>query len=47
MTIYVGTASFDSGLKWWVTHRISPDIDTEREFLFTDLEATGQLSSFE
>ncbi len=36
--VYVGTASFDSGLKWGVTHRINPDIDTEREFLFNDMQ---------
>ena len=41
--IYIGTASFDNGLKWFVTHNISPDIDTEREFLFTDLNKTGLL----
>lgn len=39
--IYVGTASFDSGIKWGVTHKINPDVDTEREFLFNDLEETG------
>lgn len=39
--VYVGTASFDSGIKWFVTHKISPDIDTERELLFADLQAIG------
>jgi len=41
--IYVGTASFDSGIKWGVTHKIDPDVDTEREFLFNDLKNTGLL----
>ncbi len=38
-TIYVGIVSLDSGLKWGgITHRIAPDIDTERERLFKDLK---------
>ncbi len=41
--LYVGTASFDSGVKWGITHKIDPDIDTEREFLFKDLEQTGRI----
>jgi len=45
--IYVGTASFDSGIKWGVTHKINPDVDTEREFLFHDLQNTGWLSKTE
>ena len=45
--IYVGTASFDSGIKWGVTHKINPDIDTEREFLLNDLQNTGLLSKTE
>ncbi|NTW30261.1 MAG: phosphatase PAP2 family protein [Candidatus Moranbacteria bacterium] len=40
-SVYVGTASLDTGIKWIVTHRINPDIDTERETLFKDLVATG------
>lgn len=45
--IYVGTASLDIGIKWWVTHQINPDIDTEREYLFADLERTGQIKNSE
>jgi len=45
--IYVGTASFDNGIKWGVTHKINPDIDTEREFLFKDLQETGKISKVE
>lgn len=37
--IYVGTTSLDVGIKWYITHRISPDIDTERELVLTDLES--------
>jgi len=39
--IYVGTASFDDGIKWGITHTINPDVDTEREFLFNDLQKTN------
>ncbi len=42
--VYVGTASQDVGLKWLITHTIKPDIDTEREFLFSDLEKTGAVA---
>jgi len=42
---YAGTASFDSGIKWLVTHKISPDIDTERESLFSDLQNAGLVAT--
>lgn len=45
--IYFGTASLDMGIKWGITHKIKPDIDTEREFLFSDLEQTGAVARFE
>lgn len=45
--IYVGVASLDMGVKWWgLTHRIQPDIDSEREYLFKDLNKAG-VKSFE
>lgn len=44
--IYVGTASYDSSLKWGITHKIAPDIDTERELLFADLKQIGQVKNF-
>lgn len=37
LQIYVGTASLDIGIKWGITHIISPDIDTERDYLLADL----------
>jgi len=43
--IYVGTASLDSGIKWGLTHKINPDIDTEREFLFRDMENANVLTN--
>ena len=45
LLIFVGTASFDDGLKWGLTHRIDPNIDAERDFLITDLRRTGWVKS--
>lgn len=39
--VYVGTASLDKGMKWLITHTIAPDIDSEREFLFQDIQSAG------
>ncbi|MCX6746384.1 MAG: LssY C-terminal domain-containing protein [Candidatus Parcubacteria bacterium] len=44
--IYVGTASLDIGIKWLVIHTIKPDIDTEREFLFTDLQKSDLINNY-
>jgi len=44
--IYVGTASLDKGMKWGVTHQIAPDIDTEKEVLFSDLKNSESLASY-
>ncbi len=44
--VYIGTASFDIGIKWGITHTIDPDIDTEREFLFNDLNKTGLIKDY-
>ena len=45
--VYVGTASQDIGIKWLITHTIKADIDTEKEFLFTDLKTAGVVSGFQ
>jgi len=45
--IYVGIASFDKSMKWGITHRINPDIDTEREYLFNDLKKTDRIAKTE
>jgi len=45
--IYVGTASFDNNIKWGVMHQINPDIDTEREFLYSDLQKTDMIINAE
>jgi len=43
LQIFVGTASFDIGLKWGLTHRIDPNIDLERNLLIEDLLRDGGL----
>lgn len=45
--VYVGTASMDIGMKWWIIHKIKSDIDMEREFLFADLENGGDIFSYD
>lgn len=45
--IYVGMTSLDIGVKWGFTHKINPDVDTDREFFFADLERSGLISRFE
>lgn len=44
-SIYIGAASFDIGIKWGITHRISPDIDTERDFLLKELTNSGLIEN--
>ena len=39
--LYVGTVSLDTGLKWGITHKIAPDIDTERDLFVSDLREAG------
>ena len=39
--IFIGTASFDDGLDWWLIHHIDPNIDAERDQLVSDLRAVG------
>ncbi|HGG05080.1 MAG TPA: hypothetical protein ENK28_06440, partial [Aliiroseovarius sp.] len=45
LAIFVGTTSFDDGLKWGLTHHIDPNIDAERDFLVQGLVATGAFSA--
>lgn len=42
--VWVGTASFDDGIRYLVTHRIRPDVDTERDFIDQELAATGYVA---
>ncbi len=39
--IYVATVSLDVGLKWFVVHRISPNIDAQRTYFITGFERAG------
>ncbi len=43
LQVYVGTASFDTGIKWGLTHRIAPDVDAERDLLTADLLRPGSV----
>lgn len=45
--IFVGTASFDIGIKWNMIHKISPDIDTERDFLLETLKDSDTIKNIE
>lgn len=38
--IYVGVWVFDDWLKWHITHKIDPDINKEREYIFSSLKET-------
>lgn len=40
-SVFVATASFDTHLKWAITHSIAPDIDTERDLLVSNLRQAG------
>jgi LssY C-terminus len=47
--IWIGSASYDERVEFstttiQITHRISPDLDKERDHLFDDLEKTGDLA---
>lgn len=43
-SVYVGTASLDEGIKWFITHKINPDIDTERNFVKESLQSAGAIA---
>ena len=43
LQVYLGTASFDTGIKWGLTHRIAPDVDAERDLLTSDLLRTERV----
>ncbi len=44
-SVYVGTASLDTAIKWLVTHRISPDIDTEKSFVRDSLRLANTVEN--
>jgi len=45
--LYVGTASYDTRIKWLITHKIDPNIDAEREYLFKDLLKSGMILDYQ
>lgn len=45
--IYIGTTSLDESLKWGITHKINPDIDTERSILLNDILSTDMVKKYE
>ena len=45
VSVWVATASFDDGLRYLITHKIHPDIDTERDFIKGELIGTGLVKS--
>ncbi len=45
--VYVGTASFDISIKWLLTHKIQPDIDTERDSLLGELRQVGVVDDYQ
>lgn len=46
-TIWVGTASFDSGLSHLISHKIKPQIDDERDLIKEDLLKTGLVQNIQ
>lgn len=43
--VYAGVTGLDVGTAWWVAHRVSEDIDSEREYLWQDLKSTGLVAT--
>ena len=44
--IYVGTASFDNGMAKIFSHTIDPNIDKEREYLFSEFKKTSMIRNY-
>jgi len=45
LSVYVGTASLDTAIKWLITHRINPDIDTEKSFVKDSLQSASVIEN--
>lgn len=41
--VWVATASFDQGIRYFITHSIQPDVDTERDFIKDELLKIGSV----
>lgn len=44
--VYIWVWVFDAWLKWHITHKIDPDINKEREYIFTDLNNAKLIESY-
>lgn len=44
-SIYVGMVNANDGFQWGIIPKIAPDLDTERELLYTDLNRTEKIES--
>ncbi|MBU0961111.1 MAG: LssY C-terminal domain-containing protein [Proteobacteria bacterium] len=44
-SIYVAMVNANDGFKWGIIPKIAPDLDTERELLYLDLNETGKIES--
>ncbi|MBC8441148.1 MAG: LssY C-terminal domain-containing protein [Deltaproteobacteria bacterium] len=44
--VYVGMANANDGFKWYIIPKINPDLDTQRELLYMDLNCTGKILDF-
>lgn len=45
--IYVACGVFDDWFKWGITHKIDPDLDSERNYIFDDLKKTWFISKYD
>ncbi len=43
--IFVWCWIYDNWIKWWITHKIDPDIDKERDYILKSLEKTNFIDS--
>lgn len=44
--IYVWCWIYDNGIKWHITHKIAPDIDVERNYIFNTLKKSWFIGSY-
>jgi len=44
--IYVACAVYDDGIKWHITHRISPNLDKERDYTFEEFRKTWLIKNY-
>ena len=43
--VYIALVNANNGFKWGIIPKIAPDLDTERELLYIDLNRTGKIES--